>query len=308
MAHLTGPAPSGTKKTFSSKPSKIFLQFRPSKKKQVAKTSGFSSKGSGKSSVFKPKSKSRIFSPRLPKSFFTARPKSTVKVSKFAKSSGGRPLSSFMVSSIKLSKDTPETSGFIASESLPKFKTGRVSKAERFSTAKIAARQPTQTFRATSSRIFSPTLPSSITGIIPGREQSIDSVSIPKNGTSLPPTPESTAGNQPDIFDAIADFFNNLFGVSGGSSSQDRAGDSGSITTIEFSPAILPSQNVIPSDQPGITEIVPTESLGLGIGGVPGDEGGDKDGILNSIVNDPVKLGLSITAIIGIIAGFTGGK
>jgi len=123
----------------------------------------------------------------------------------------------------------------------------------------------------------------------------------------LPPTPEPRADNQPGIFDAVADFFNNLFGI-GGTSSQDRASDSGSITTINFSPAILPSQNIVPSDQPGITEIEPRESFGLGVGGVSGDEGGDKDGILNSIVNDPVKLGLSITAIIGIIAGFTGGK
>lgn len=266
---------------------------RPTKKTRASKASGFTSKKSSKKfSLIKAKQpKKSLVSP------FLTRFKSTSKVSKFAKSRGKRPKSSFIVSSKKLSKAKPEISSFIASTSSPTFKTRKVGKSKVFSTARLSAKPQTTT-------VTTKTAGGSLIQIL---EDLKSPTSIPKNGTSFPPTPDSTSGDETNFFDSIADFFNNFFG--GSTSPQETASDTGTITTINFSPVTLPSQDsVIVEDGSGILDIEPRESFGLGIGGVSVDEGEDKDGLLNSIVNDPIKLGLAIIVIIGGIAGFTGGK
>lgn len=290
--------------TSKSRVSKFLTGFKPTRKKRRAsKASSFSSKKSS----FSSRKSSRRFSSKkaiLPKkslvSPFLTRFKSTSKVSKFVKSRGKRPKSVFITSK-KLSKNTPEISSFIASTSSPSFKKRKVGKSKVFSSARLSAK-PQSTSRITTKITSGQSDQKDLLSVLTSLASS-NLTSIPKNGTSFPSTPDSTSGDDTNFFDDITDFFNNFFGISG-SSSQERASDSGSITTIEISPVILPSQeSELVQD-----EIKPRESFGIGIGGVSQDEGEDKDGILNSIVNDPIKLGLSIIAIIGGIAGFTGGK
>ena len=276
--------------------SKFLTKFKPTKKKRASKASAFTSKKSSKKfSLIKAKQpKLSLVSP------FLTRFKSTSQVSKFAKSRGKRPKSVF-ITNRKISKDTPEISSFFASTSSPTFKTRKVGKSKVFSTARLSAKPSSLIVT------FDERFPGGVPGA-PTTPKNGALPSTPKNGVSFPSTPEPTSGDDTSIFDDIADFFSNFFGgSSGGVSSQERASDGGTTTSINFSPVTLPSQNIPDTDE-GILDIEPRESFGLGVGGVSTDEGGDKDGILNSIVNDPIKLGLSIIAIIGGIAGFTGGK
>lgn len=308
MTHLTGRGKSSkfTSKTIStSKPkiSKFLTGFKPTSKKRASKASAFSSKKSSK--------KFSLKTAKMPKkslvSKFISGFKSTSKFSKTTKSFTKKPKSVFISSGKKLSKNTPEISAFIASASIPKFqKQRKVGKSAVFSAKLKSKPQPQTTISTVTSGQPNQDLLSILIGLAPSKPTPI-SPSIPKTGTSFPPTPEPTSGDTTSIFDDIADFFSNFFGGSG-ASSQEKASDSGSITTINFSPVSLPSQDV-PDTGEGIIDIVPKESFGIGIGGVSTEgEGDDKDGILNSIVNDPIKLGLAVTAIIGGIAGFTGGK
>lgn len=294
MAHLRASKAVGfkSKTPSTSKPqvSKFLTGFKPTKKKRASKSSSFASKKSSKKFSLKKASlpKKSLVSP------FLTRFKSTNKVSKFGKSFGKRPKSSFITSK-KLSKDTPEVSSFIASTSSPSFKTRKVGKSKVFSSARLSAEPQT-------------TIPSTKTPLTFDQRLIQENIllPIPKTSPSLPSTPEPTSGDDTNFLDGITEFFNNVFG-GGGASSQERASDIGTTTSINFSPVTLPSQDILDTGE-GLIDIEPRESFGLGLGGVSPDENGDKDGILNSIVNDPIKLGLAIIATIGAIAGFTGGK
>lgn len=300
-----------SRRKISSRLTKSIARFKSRKKRRASKASSFSSKKSSKRFSLKKASlpKKSLVSP------FLTRFKSTSSVSKPKKKKATfkkRPRSFFRTPNV--AKNTPEVSSFIASSSTTfKRKVGKsavFSKKILDSKGFIGARLPTTpqnkpiVVRSPAGLLITlnPTI-SPTDQVIGSTPKQNDTSSPTKNSPSLPSTPEPTSGDDTNFFDDIADFFNNFFGGSG-ASSQQQASDAGSITTFEFSPVTLPSQ-----DESGVTEIEPKESFGLGLGGVSTDgEGGDKDGILNSIVNDPIKLGLSITAIIGIIAGFTGGK
>ena len=283
--------------TSKSQVSKFLTAFKPTTKKRASKASQFSSSKSKKSALITAKQpKKSLVSP------FLTNFKAT---NKFAKSRGKRPTSVFITASKKLSKNTPEISSFIASTSSPTFKKRKVGKSKVFSSARLSAKpQPTTgiTTKKTSGKSDQKDLLSILTSLAPSAP-----TPLPKNSVLFPSTPDSTSGDDTNILDSIADFFNNFFG-GGGSSSQERTSDAGTITSINFSPVTLPSQDgEIVQDESGLFDVEPRESFGLGLGGVS-DDREDKDGILNSIVNDPIKLGLAIIAIIGGIVGFTGGK
>lgn len=105
------------------------------------------------------------------------------------------------------------------------------------------------------------------------------------------PTPDDGG-----ILGGILDFFNDLFGVSGGSGTE-RAGDT-STTSITLLPAQLPSQE-------GDEGFIPPEiggGLFTSLGGAP-DEVDGKGGILNAIIKDPANLALAFIAVVALIAG-----
>ena len=285
--------------------SKFLTGFKPSKKK-VGKSSVFTSKKSSKKFSLK---KAKLPKKSLLSPFLTSF-KSSTKKSKSKKSSVKKSKSIFITSK-KLSKNTPEISSFLASKSSPKFKT-KVGKSFVFTQKKFQKKTAFLSPKKPSGfLVFDVTRPSIQSGVQflslspkTGEEKAVkESQEKGLINIFAPIAPPSTDGgvDQGNFFDDIAEFFSNFFG-GGGASSQDRASDTSTITSINFTPATLPSQDLPDTEVPG-------ESFGLGLGGISEDSGnGDQDGILNSIVNDPVKLGLSIVAIIGIIAGVTGGK